>query len=197
MEMELDYDVYKDEIIVIRFDSEMLKGFTGFDKDNPDEYFKLHPRSKKPPMDWLGKTRNGMLPSWNRFINCPNRIVQNQWKQDLGKYTDYCILVQNVPRAYLSKCIIVAIQHKPTRGKRDNDNIFLKASFDSLTKNEVLQDDNDNIVRFMGNHTVYDKQDPHTEVRIYPIIEGVYDFDYVMDIMNCDIKELEAKYSEG
>ena len=84
MQEQLDYDVYKDEVIIIRFDSEMFKGFTGYDKNNPEPYFKLHPRSKKPPMDWLGKTRNGMLPSWNRFINCPSRIIQDNWKKDLN-----------------------------------------------------------------------------------------------------------------
>ena len=195
--MELDYDVYKDEVIVIRFDSEMLKGFTGYDKNNPEPYFKLHPRSKKPPMDWLGKTRNGMLPSWNRFINCPNRIIQNEWKQSLGKYTEYCIIQQNVPRAYLDKCVIITIQFKPTKAKRDNDNTFLKSSLDAMTKQEVLQDDNDNIVRFTGNHIVYDKEDPHTEIRIYPIIEGVFDFDYVLKIATHEINNLERKYSQG
>lgn len=197
MEMELDYDVYKHEVIVIRFDSEMFKGFTGFDKDNPDEYFKLHPRSKKPPMDWLGKTRNGLLPTWNRFINCPGRIIQNIWKQDLGAYTEYCIIQQNVARAYLGECIIAVIQFKPRKSKQDNDNTFLKSSLDAMTKQEVLQDDNDSVVRFTGNYTVYDKQDPHTEIRVYPIIDGVYDFEYVMNIMSHEIKQLEKQYNQG
>ncbi len=197
MQNELDYDVYKDEIITIRFDSEMFKGFTGFDKDNPDEYFKLHPRSKNPPMDWLGKTRIGMLPSWNRFINCPSRIIQDTWKKDLNDYTRYCIQQQCVPRAYLNECIIVAIQFKPTKAKSDNDNTYVKATLDAMVKEEVIQEDNYTVVRYFGSYSAYDKQDPHTEVRVYPIIKGVFDFDYVLQIVTYEINNLERKYSEG
>ena len=42
---------YSKEIITIRFDKEMLEGFTGYSVDNPKEYFKLHPRAKKPPFE--------------------------------------------------------------------------------------------------------------------------------------------------
>lgn len=197
MQNELDYDVYKDEIFVIRFDSEMFKEFTGYDKDNPELYFKLHPRSKKPPMDWLGKTRNGMLPSWNRFINCPSRIIQDTWKKDLNDYTRYCIQQQCVPRAYLSECIVIAIQHKPTRASSDNDNTYVKATLDAMVKEEVIREDNYKVVRYFGSYSVYDKQDPHTEIRVYPIIKGVFDFDYVLQIATYEINNLERKYSEG
>lgn len=44
---------YSKEIITIRFDKEMLEGFTGYSVDNPKEYFKLHPRAKKPPFENL------------------------------------------------------------------------------------------------------------------------------------------------
>ena len=47
--------LYKDEVITVRFDKEMLKGFTGYDTENPEEYFKYHPRAKKPPMESLWK----------------------------------------------------------------------------------------------------------------------------------------------
>ena len=49
--------MYKDEVITVRFDKEMLKGFTGYDTENPKEYFKYHPRAKKPPMESLWKKR--------------------------------------------------------------------------------------------------------------------------------------------
>ena len=197
MEMQLDYDVYKDEVIIIRFDSEMFKGFTGYDKNNPEPYFKLHPRSKKPPMDWLGKTRNGMLPSWNRFINCPNRIIQDTWKKDLNDYTRYCIQQQYIPRAYLSECIIVAVQYRPTKAKSDNDNTYVKATLDAMVKEEVIQEDNHTVVRYFGSYTVYDKQDPRTEIRIYPIIKGVYDFNDVLQIATYEINNLEKQYNQG
>ena len=41
----------------------MLKGFTGYDTENPEEYFKYHPRAKKPPMESLWKKSHGLIPS--------------------------------------------------------------------------------------------------------------------------------------
>ena len=88
---------YKDEVITVRFDKEMLKGFTGYDTENPEEYFKYHPRAKKPPMESLWKkSRNGLVPSVNTFLNCNNRVIQNSWEQHLKEYCEYCMQQQGI-----------------------------------------------------------------------------------------------------
>lgn len=192
------YEEYKNELITVRFDSYWFGQFTGIQndniKENVAEWLKKHPRSKRPPMDWLGKTRNGMLPSWNRFINCPSRIIQDTWKKDLNEYTRYCIKGQHVPRAYLNKCVVIAVQFKPTKTASDNDNTYVKASLDAMVKEEVLQEDNYKVVKYFGSYSVVDKDDPRTEIRIYPIYDG-FDFNYVMDVAMNDVKELEEKYN--
>lgn len=196
--MELDYDVYKDEIIVIRFDSEMLKGFTGYDKDNPDEYFKAHPRAKRPPLENLfKKKRLGMIPSINFFMMSTNRMMMGDWEKALKQYSEYCMQQQNIKHDYISECIIVAIQFKDTKGKADVNNIYTKPFIDAMVERELIQEDNYTIVRMHQEYIVVDKNDPHSEIRIYPIIEGVYDFDFVLDMVTYEIKELERKYSEG
>jgi hypothetical protein len=44
---------------------------------------------------------------------------------------------------------------------------------------------------------VYDKQDPRTEIRIYPIIKGIYDFNDVLQIATYEINNLEKQYNQG
>ena len=194
----LDGDTYRQEVITIVFNDYWFGEFTGIHSDNLKENIETwkqqHPKRKHLPMDWLGKTRNGMLPSWNRFINCPSRIIQDTWKKDLNEYTTFCIEQQHVPRAYLDECIVAVIQFRPTKAKADNDNTYIKASLDASVKNEIIKEDNYTVVRYVGSFTVYDKESPRTELRFYPVYAGVFDFEFVMDYMNEDIKHLEKIY---
>lgn len=185
---------YKQEIIVVRFDEEMLRGFTGYDKANPDDYFEKHPRAKHPPFENIwGKRRFGLLPSWNKFLNVNDRTIQNSMKQHMADYTTYCIKKQKIKAPFIKECIVLVVQHKPDRSHSDNDNTQVKSSLDSLVHGEVLQEDNYTVVRYFGSFSVYDKEDPHTDLIIMPITDE-YPFDIVMMEATNYIVELEIKY---
>lgn len=185
---------YKDEVITVRFDKEMLKGFTGYDTENPEEYFKKHPRAKKPPMESLWKkSRNGLVPSVNTFLNCNNRVIQNSWEQHLKEYCEYCMQQQGVKHDYISQCIVVVIQFKPTKSESDVNNVYTKPFIDAMVERELLIDDNYKIVRLHQEYAVVDKTDPHSEIRIYPITEE-HDMEFVLWYIQQDILELEKKY---
>ena len=60
-------------------------------------------------------------------------------------------------------------------------------------KGEVLQEDNYTVVRYYGSFSVYDKEDPHTDLVIMPITDE-YPFEIVMLEATNYILELETKY---
>lgn len=186
---------YEDEVVTITFNKEMLKQFSGYDVENPEEYFKRHPRSKKPPFEkiWL-KSRNGLIPSINTFLNCPSRQIQNSWEQHLKDYCAFCLKQQGIKHYYFDSCIIMILQFKPTKSKSDPGNLYAKPFIDSIVEYEVIRDDNYTIVRTHLEYIVVDKKCPRSEIRLYPVIKDVYDFDFVLDYVNNELKELEKKY---
>ena len=185
---------YNDTIITVRFDKEMLKGYTEYDVDNPDEYFKNHPKASKPPMESLWKKkRNGLIPSINSFINCSSRPIQNTWEQHLKGYCEYCMQQQGIKHDYIGECIVVVIQYKPTKTKSDVNNVYTKPFIDAMVERELLQEDNYTIVRMHQEYAVVDKDDPHSEIRIYPISQ-IYTIDFVLRYIAKEITELENKY---
>ena len=186
---------YEQEIITVRFDKQMLTEYSGYDVDNPDEYFRAHPRAKKAPFEGLwGKRRVGLLPSTNKFIDCNDRVIQNQMKQEIGNYTTYCLKAQKVPAAYLKEFIVVAINYKPDKSKSDNDNIFVKASLDAMTKYEMWSDDNWTQLKLYQAFSVYCKSDPRTEIVIFPIYRGEYEFDFVSRYVTEYICRIEKQF---
>lgn len=167
--------------VVITFNKQMIDDYT-------ESYFKQFPNRKKLPLEFLGKKRLGLLPSWNRVINCPNRIVQNQWKQELSEYTTYILEQLGVKNLNVDKCMIVAKQFQPTKAKSDSDNIYLKSSLDALVKNGVLIEDNYTVLNPCILSTFYDKENPRTEIIIYPIYD-LFTHDIVLDMVFEDLKE--------
>ena len=185
---------YKDEVITVRFDKEMLKGFTGYDTENPEEYFKYHPRAKKPPMESLWKKRRlGLVPSVNTFINCSSRLIQNTWEQHLKEYCEYCMKQQGIKHDYITECIVVVVQFHPNQQKPDVNNVYTKPFIDAMVERELIKEDNYTIVRMHQEYMVYDKTDPHSEIRIYPITKE-HDMEFVLWYIQQEILTLEKKY---
>lgn len=187
-------DGYKPMVVV--FDEQMLKEFSGFDKKNPDEYFKHHPRSKKPPFESIwGKSRDGLAPSWNTFLNCPSRQIQATWKKHYGEYARYCFNKQRVKHPYIDKYLVLAIQFKPRATKSDNDNTMVKPILDMMVEEEVVVDDNYTNMMYFGSFSVVDRGEPRTEIRLYPI-DDEYDFVVAIMALTNDVIELYDKYEE-
>lgn len=183
---------YRDEIISIRFDKEMLKQYSGYDTDNPEEYFKSHPRAKKPPFEAIWKkSRNGLIPSINTFLNVADRRIQNTWEQHLRDYCEFCMSKQGIKHDYIEECIVLAIQFKPTRSKADVNNIYTKPFLDAMVERELIKEDNYTILRVHMEYALVDKEDPHSEIRIYPITDE-YTLAYVLQVATDDVLALEG-----
>lgn len=159
-----------------------------FNQESYDKYVtkykKLYPKRSKPPLAWTRKRPNGMLVSWNRFINSPNRIMQNQWKQEFADYTQSIIDELGISGLNIERCLIVVKQYNPTKAKSDSDNIMIKASLDAMVKANVLIEDNYTVLNPVVLYTDYNKNDPRTELHIY-IINNNYD-----DVLMRAVKEL-------
>lgn len=187
---------YRDNIITIRFDKELLKQYSGFDTENPDEYFKTHPRAKKPPYEAIWKkSRNGLIPSINTFLNVTDRRIQNTWEQHLRGYCEYCMQAQGIKHDYIEECVVLAIQFKPTRSKADVNNIYTKPFLDAIVERELIKEDNYTVLRVHMEYALVDKVDPHSEIRIYPITEE-HNLSQVLKIAMEDIATLEELYGE-
>lgn len=185
---------YNEEVIVIRFDYKLLEEFSGYDRENPAEYFEAHPRSKKAPYEAIwGKKREGLIPSINKFLNVNDRRIQATWEKHLLEYCEYCMRRQGVKHNYIEKCIVVTINFKPTKSRSDNQNIFSKPFLDAMVERELLKDDNYTIVRLHQEFSVVDKDDPHSEIRIYPITDE-FPFEVVALHVTNDLIELHNKY---
>ena len=187
---------YKDEIITVRFDKEMMKEYSGFDVENPDVYFKLRPRAKRVPFEALhGKQRMGLIPSINKFLNVPSRIIQNQWEIELKNYCTYTLNRQRVKAAYLNECVALVVQYKPTASKSDNSNIYEKPFLDAMVEHEIMVDDNYLHVQFYSTFSVVDKKDPHSEIILFPITDE-YPFEIAMMELTNHVMELRQKYEQ-
>lgn len=177
----------ENELIKIRFDKYWFGEFTGIRldsrKEDEERYFKLHPRSKYLPMEYLGKKRTGVLPSLNNVFNVASRQIQNNRKQDFSNYTEFCVKGQRIPRAYLDKCIIVVKHIHGTKTRFDVDNIYIKPVLDCLVKLEVLKEDNYNILPEVTLWGGYEKDNDYSEIYILPINED-YDIEWVMEFKN-------------
>lgn len=185
---------YRDNIITVRFDKELLKRYTGFDVEDPDSYFKAHPRAKNPPFEAIWKkSRNGLIPSINTFLNVTDRRIQNTWEQHLRGYCEYCMQAQGIKHDYIGQCIVLAIQFKPTRSKADVNNIYTKPFLDAMVERELIEEDNYTILRVHMEYALVDKANPRSEIRIYPITEDC-NLSQVLKIATEDIMALEETY---
>ena len=177
----------ENELIKIRFDKYWFGEFTGIRpdsrKEDEERYFKLHPRSKYLPMEYLGKKRTGVLPSLNNVFNVASRQIQNNRKQDFSNYTEFCVKGQRIPRAYLDKCIIVVKHIHGTKTRFDVDNIYIKPVLDCLVKLEVLKEDNYNILPEVTLWGGYEKDNDYSEIYILPFNED-YSVEWVMEFKN-------------
>lgn len=144
-----------------------------FNKESYDKYTKhyrrVYPNRKKMPLSWTRKTPNGQLVSWNRFINSPNRIMQNQWKQEFADYTKFILEDSGLNDLGIERCAIIVRQYNGTKAKSDSDNIMIKASLDAMVKCNVIIEDNYTVLNPVILYTDYDKENPRTEIILYPI----------------------------
>ena len=169
----------ENEVIRITFNADMLEEY--------DEQHKiLHPRRKKRSLDCMGKKRTGMLCSWNIFLNVASRVIQNERKSSISDYTKFILKKLDVDRNYLDRCAVLVKQYNKTKSRFDLDNVCVKPSFDAITEYHIWEDDNVyHLEPFVvtGGH---DKDNPRTEILIFPITEE-FDREFVL---NCMVKEL-------
>lgn len=164
---------------VITLNAETLEAYD-------QHHAKFHPKRKKPSLDWAGKKRTGQLVSWNRFVNCPNRIMQNQWKQEFADYTQYLLRKQGLSNKNIERCAIVVKQYNSTRAKSDSDNIMVKASLDAMVKEGFITEDNYTVVNPVILTTDYDKDNPRSEICVYEITDE-YTEEFVFEVIRHEL----------
>lgn len=175
---------YKEKhMITITFNSEMLEGF---DKEDA----KQRPKRKRRSLEWMGKKRLGMLPTWNRFLNVNSRILQNSMKQQVSDYTKYIIKQSDIPKLGINRCAIMVKQYAQTQMAYDLDNIHVKSSLDALTHYGIWEDDNIKILEPYIATGSFDKDNPHSEIVIYEITDE-YSRNFVLDVMMNDLKQMQ------
>lgn len=186
---------YSKEVIILRLDKQTLEEFTGYSVDSPQSYFQTHKKAKKPPMDSLwGKGRTGLIPSINKFLNCKNRVIQNQWEQHLKEYCEHSMIKQGFKHNYIEQCLILVVTYKPTRSRSDASNQYAKPFEDAMVERELIVDDNYTVVKLHCETMVYCKDDPHSEIRIYPI-NDTYDFEFALKVMQDDLLKIHKKFN--
>lgn len=171
--------------ITLTFNKETLEDYT-------KNYFQTYRSRRKPPLDWTGKKRNGQLVSWNRFINSPNRIMQNQWKQEFADYTKFILESNNIEKLMIKRCVIFVKQFQQTRTSSDSDNIMCKASLDAMVKYGLLEEDNYKVVDPVVLVSNYDKLNPRTEFTIY-ILENDNDLALAMEEISKEVVKIKCK----
>lgn len=176
---ELINHYLENEVIRITFNKDMLEEFDR-------EHEMLHPRRKNKVLHFLGKKRLGLLPSWNIFLNVSSRIIQNERKKMISDYTKFILKKFDVDRNFLDRCSVIVKQYNQTKVSFDLDNIHTKSSFDSLTEYHVWEDDNVYILEPLIFTGGCDKNNPRTEILIFPITEE-YDRKFVI---SCMVEEL-------
>ena len=98
---------------------------------------------------------------------------------------------QGIKHDYIEECIVLAIQFKPTRSKADVNNIYTKPFLDAMVERELIKEDNYTILRVHMEYALVDKEDPHSEIRIYPITDE-YTLAYVLQVATDDVLALEG-----
>ena len=68
-----------------------------------------------------------------------------------------------------------------------------KVDLNNKLEIELIKEDNYTVVRMHQEYMVYDKTDPHSEIRIYPITEE-HDMEFVLWYIQQNILDLEKKY---
>lgn len=167
---------------VITLDAETLESY--------DKYHaRQHPKRKNRSLSWLGKTRTGVLPMLNNFLNVRTAIQRSQRKADVGDYVMYALQYQGIKRTMIERCMVVVKHYNPTKREFDLDGVSVKSAFDAMTAYEFWTDDNYKVVQpliFVGG---WDKEHPRSEICVYEITEQ-YPYEFVLQVVMEELKEI-------
>lgn len=183
--MVIDVEEYKKKhMITITFNSEMLESF---DKEDA----KRRPKRKRKSLEWCGKSRLGLLPRLNAFLNVASRQQQNSMKQQFADYTEYILKANEIPKLGIDRCAVMVKQYTKTKSKFDLDGVSAKSSFDAMTHYGIWEDDNITILEPLTFTGGSDKDNPRSEIIIYEITDD-YPRNFVLEVMMNDLKTLQA-----
>ena len=183
MSTELMNEYRENYKTVITLDAETLESY--------DKYHaRQHPHRKNQSLSWLGKTRTGVLPMLNNFINVRTSIQRSQRKADVGDYVKYALQYQGVKRAMIERCMVVVKHYNPTKREFDLDGVSVKSAFDAMTAYEFWADDNYKIVRPLIFTGGYDKAHPRSEICVYEITDE-YPYEFVLQVVMDELEQEE------
>lgn len=164
---------------VITLNAETLEAYD-------QHHAKFHPKRKNRSLSWLGKTRTGLLPMLNNFLNVATSLQRNQRKDAVQDYIKYTMRQQGIKQDMITKCAVVVKQYNPTKRKFDLDGVSVKSAFDAMTEHGFWEDDNYDIVHpliFIGG---CDKDNPRSEICVYEIVDE-YPEEFVFEVIRYEL----------
>ena len=158
-----------------------------------DKYHaKQHPFRKNQSLSWLGKTRTGVLPMLNNFLNVRTAIQRSQRKADVGDYVKYVLQSEGVKQAMIEHCMVVVKHYNPTKREFDLDGVSVKSAFDAMTAHGFWIDDNYKVVKPLIFTGGYDKTNPRSEICVYEITDE-YPYEFVLQLVMDELQQESDK----
>lgn len=126
-----------------------------------DNYFKNHPRARKPPI------KSPVCESFNTFI-VKGRMAQNTLKQHWKDFIVSYMKDLGYDDLNIKECEVSFTTYYKNKNRHDIDNSMIspKLIFDGLVEANVLVDDDSTHVQKLTMQCGYDKYNPRTEIHI-------------------------------
>ena len=127
-----------------------------------DEYFKIHPRSRKKPIE---KPHHPFINTWMILPRIQMNALKQKWK-DFGMWWINKLGYSDLK---LDNFEMEFITYMPTRRRSDPDNTCPKFLLDSFTEAGFIIDDDGQHLKSLTLKTDYDKEYPRTEIIVKTI----------------------------
>ena len=128
------------------------------------EWFKIHPRAKKPPIE---KPHHPLLNTWMILPRIQMNALKQKWK-DFGMWWIEKLGYKDLK---LNKFTMTFITYMPTRRRVDADGTTPKFLLDAFTESGFIIDDDGKHLQSLTLQTGYDKEWPRTEIYVRTIEE--------------------------
>lgn len=140
-------------------------------------YFKKNPRAKKFPFMTTGKEPKYRYhpPTLNDLLIIQNRMVLNTLKGKYGDFAEWLVDKHNLRNLKLTNVVVEFRISNETKTRKDCDNLTTKFLFDGFVDAGLFEDDSYYYVNPTMMSMNYNKEYPHTEIRITVIDESIKD----------------------
>ena len=156
--------------ILITIDRETMQEYEKY-------YFKKNPRAKKFPFMTNGKEPKYRYhpPTLNDLLIIQNRMVMNTLKGKYGDFAEWLVDKNNLRDSKFKNVVVEFRISNETKTRKDVDNLTTKFIFDGFVDAGLFEDDSYFFVNPLIVSMDYNKEYPHTEIRISIIDDKIKD----------------------